>query len=286
MTIAQEIDRDYNASQEDVFIPAKWVAASIDAHVKLGFRAEGARVTGFDPADIGDAKATINRHGSVVLKAEQLTLGDITQAIPWAFDVADEFRADTLVYDGDGMGAPAMKLSLTRMSASRMKIIAYHGSAGVVDPKKSIKRVKREHKKFREGTSNLSESTKTNVDTYLNFRSQTWTWARDRFEATYHAVERAARGLLVNADPEELISISSGCGYLIELQSELSRPMRIYTDNGKIKVESKKSMKARGVDSTNLADSMVMAMSVKRPTQTKRSVPKYEAWEPAVPGVM
>ena len=34
--VAQEIDRDYNASQENVFIPAKWVNACIDAHKKLG----------------------------------------------------------------------------------------------------------------------------------------------------------------------------------------------------------------------------------------------------------
>ncbi len=265
VTVAQEIDRDYNASQEDAFIPAKWVVAAIDAHIKLGFRGEGLRSTGFDPADVGDAKAVVNRHGSIIKQAKQMTQGDITQAIPWAFEIADDFRADYMIYDGDGMGAPTMKIALTRMAATRMKVIAYHGSAGVVDPTKPIHLVKREHKQFREGTKNLQEkSVKTNTDTYLNFRSQTWTWIRDRFEATYIAVQRAEQGLLVNVDPEDLISIDSSCECLTELQAELSRPMRIYTPNGKIKVESKPDMKKRGVDSPNLADAAVIAMSVKR----------------------
>ena len=51
ITVAQEIDRDYNASQEDSFIPAKWVQSAIDAHLRLGFVPSGLRTTGFDPAD-------------------------------------------------------------------------------------------------------------------------------------------------------------------------------------------------------------------------------------------
>lgn len=109
VTVAQEIDRDYNASSEDSFIPAKWVAACIDAHKVLGFEPEGIRVSFFDPADVGDAKAVVNRHGSVIRQATQKTSGDITHAIPWAFNLADDFRADVLEYDGDGMGAPARK---------------------------------------------------------------------------------------------------------------------------------------------------------------------------------
>lgn len=287
MTVGQEIDCDYNASQEDVFILAKWVAACIDAHIKLGFRASGIRVTGYDPADTGDAKAIVHRHGSIIKQAKQITDGDITQATPWAFDEADEFRADVLGYDGDGMGAPQMKTELKHMSANRMKVIAYHGSAGVSDPKLPIKRVKREHKQYKEGTSNLKENKgKTNADTYKNFRAQTWTWFRDRCELTYLAVLRADKNLLVNIDPEDLISIDSKCEKLIELQAELSRPKRIYTDNGMIKVESKKEMKDRNVESPNLADAAIIAMSIKKPPIDKKPLPKLEPWKQSVDGVM
>ena len=288
VTVAQEIDRDYNASQEDVFIPAKWVKASIDAHRRLGFHGEGIRATGFDPADVGDAKALVNRHGSVVTGAFQKKDGDITQAIPWAFELADRHRADVIGYDADGMGAPTMKMALKRMAAGRCRVVAYHGSAGVQDPGKALKVIKLQHKNFVTGRTAMTEtSLKTNSDTYRNFRSQTWSWVRDRFEATYRSVQAAEQGHIVNADPDELISIDSSCECLQELVAELSRPMRIYTDNGKILVESKKNMKRRGIDSPNLADALVIAFAQKHEEEKKQSMPfEFETYGPAVKGVM
>ena len=70
--------------------------------------------------------------------------------------------------------------------------------------------------------------------------------------------------MLVNANPDDLISISTDCDEWQNLQSELSRPKRIFTDNGKIVVESKKKMRERGVDSPNLADSAVIANAAKK----------------------
>lgn len=264
VTVAQEIDRDYNASAEDAFIPAKWVKAAIDAHIKLGFTPSGIRATGFDPADTGDAKAVVNRHGSIIMEAKTLTHGDITQALPWSFNEADQFRADVFSYDADGMGAPTMKLALQQMSAGRMKILPYYGSAAVDKPEEKY------------GSKELNQDDlKTNEDTFANYRSQTATWLRDRFEATYKAVTRAEKGLIVKADPEDLISISSKCEKLHELTAELSRPRRIFTKNGKIIVESKKEMKARGVASPNLFDGTIMAMAAKPPEAKKNKRINY-----------
>ena len=288
VTVAQEIDRDYNASQEDVFIPAKWVRAAIDAHEKLGFRPEGIRTTGFDPADVGDAKACVCRYGSVIVEADQMMKGDITQAIPWAFDLADRQRTDIFGYDADGMGAPSMKMALKRMTAGRMRLVAYHGSAGIEDPDKAIKTIKLEHQKLMEGKMSTSETLlKTNADTYRNYRSQTWTWVRNRFEATYRAVDAHEKGHVVNADPDELISISSKCTEFDALVAELSRPMRIWTENGKILVESKKHMKQRGVDSPNLADACIVAFAMKQPKPKKKGMGfEFESYGQAVDGVM
>jgi hypothetical protein len=246
-TVAQEIDRDPNASNTDAFIPAKWIVSAIDAHKKLGFDASGIRTTGFDPADTGDNKGLVNRHGSIIFDAEELTHGDITTALPWAFAHADEHRADILLYDGDGMGAPAMKVKLDGMAAERFRIQPYHGSGKVRDKKKRV--------------NPKDITSKTNEDTYANFRSQSATWLRDRFEATYHAIQRHDQGLMINADPDDLISISSDCKHLMQLQAELSRPRRIWTKNGKIQVESKKEMKSRGVASPGLFDAAVIAFS-------------------------
>lgn len=250
VTVAQEIDRDYNASAENVFLPAKWVKSAIDAHKKLGFAPAGVRVTGFDPADVGDAKGVVIRHGSVITKAMQKRDGDIGQAIPWAFEAADDACSDVLAYDADGMGAPAMKIALTQLAVKRVKIVPYHGSGAVEEPGTHQKRASTE---------------KSNIDQFVNYRAQSWSWVRERFRKTHDAVERAAKGFLVNIDPEDLISIDSECGELVDLTAELSRPQRQFTPNGKIKVESKADMKKRGVQSPNLADALVMAMSIKKP---------------------
>ncbi len=269
VTVAQEIDRDYNASAENVFIPAKWVKSAIDAHKKLGFVGTGIRVTGFDPADTGDSKAVVNRHGSVIKRAAQKRDGDITQAIPWAFELADEARSDVLVFDGDGMGAPSMKLSAETIAASRVKVQEYHGSGAVEEPGRQKKRAH-------------SDGEKPNADKYKNYRAQTWSWVRERFRLTHEAIERANAGMLVNANPEDLISIDSECGDLIDLQAELSRPQRQFTNDGKIKVESKADMKKRNVQSPNLADALIMAMSVKKVDDTAKVVqtmPRLSSWQ-------
>lgn len=249
--VAQEIDRDYEASQEDAFIPASWVRACLDAHVKLGLKAEGIRTTGFDPADTGDGKAIVNRHGSIIVEAEEKTTGEIPEALHWAYQHADDHRADLLIVDGDGMGAAAMKVSLETKSATRYKVKLFRGSGAVREPGKSAG--KRLH---REG--------KSNVDTYENFRAQAWTWLRERCEATYNAVMAAEQGAVVTAKPEDLLSISSDCRHANQLITEMSRPLRVWSKNGKIQVEAKDRMKARGVRSPNLADAAVMAFSESR----------------------
>ena len=156
-----------------------------------------------------------------------------------------------------------MKMALVNGSPDNLKIQAYHGSDGVKDPK-----LKYGAKKGETDNSLL----KTNKDSFLNYRAQTWTIARDRFKATYDAVERISKGQIVNVDPEDLVSIDSGCSELNDLTAELSRPKRIFTNNGKIKVESKPEMKKRGVDSPNLGDSTVMNLSVNKAKAKKRQV--------------
>lgn len=64
---AQEVDRDYAAAVEGIFIPSEWVKASIDAHVKLKLTPSGRRRAGLDVADEGgDSNALIAMHGQVL----------------------------------------------------------------------------------------------------------------------------------------------------------------------------------------------------------------------------
>ena len=260
--VAQEIDRDPLASNTDSFIPAKWVRAAVDAHKRLGFEPEGIRTAGFDPADTGDAKATVLRHGSVVTGADEKKDGDITAALPWAYLLADDHRADVFIYDGDGMGAPVIKMDLERRSANRFHMVEYRGGGEVRDKDRPSDR--------------SDPRSRRNRDRYQNFRAQSWTWLRERFRRTYEALERVEQGRVINVDPAKLISIDSRCSAARELQSELPRPMRVFTDSGKIAVESKKAMRARGVTSPNLADALVMAFS-EHELPDRRA---YESFEP------
>jgi hypothetical protein len=245
VTVAQEVDRNPNASDDDSFLPAAWVNACVDAHVKLGFDGTGAKVVGFDPADTGDAKACACRHGSIIKAVHQRKRGDIRDAVPWAYEIADDFRAGILSYDGDGMGDPVMKVALEVRAAKTFEVVVYRGSEGVKNPLATY------------GNTNVK-----NKDYFQNYRAQSWTLVRDRMRNTYLAIERAKAGQIVNVDPEKLLSISSSCEDILDIKAELSMPRRQRSVNGKIKVESKDDMKKRGIKSPNLAESIVVALSV------------------------
>ncbi len=265
-TVAQEIDRDYFASQEDIFIPAEYVASCVDAHLVLGFEPEGLRKCGFDPSDVGeDPKAVVIGQGSVIEQAEQLKDADVVSGLDWAFRLADRARSDMLIYDGDGMGAPVMRERFQRRAADRMLVVPFHGGGEVDDP---------DEKYGATGDPAIDHDLRTNKDTFLNCRAQAWTWLYDRCALTHEMVQRARQNKLVNVNPEDLISFSSECKEINQLRAELSRPKRIYTKNGKIQVESKQQMRQRQVDSPNLADAAVMYLYGRRPPpkNTKRAI--------------
>ena len=248
--VAQEIDRDYNASQENVFIPAKWVNACIDAHKKLGWEASGAKVISFDPADVGDARAIAGRHGNVINLAREIKQGDIRDAIPVVKqEIADTKGLDRFVYDADGMGAPIVKLTLyDELQVKKVEIFPYHGGGEIQDPDKHNEKLDR-----------------INSDAFENARAQDWYYFRDLCENTYNAVEKG-----VYTNPSEMVSFDSESidkDAMVNLIAELSRPQRKYAGSGKIRVESKAEMKSRGVASPNLADSAIMVM---KPVQIQR----------------
>lgn len=266
VTIAQEIDRDPNASVEGVFIPSKYVEAAVDAHKRLKFSASGMRRVGFDIADVSDARAVVGMHGVVVKLAKQKKQGDVTQAVPWAFECADDFRADALGYDADGMGGPVMKMSGKTQGLQRMAVIPYYGSGGVRDPNHTKGGIEKQRKLMKSGKASAKEgSDKALVDVYENFRAQSWTEALLAFQTTYKIITALNEGRIIPFNPDDLISIDSegiDPDDLIQLKAELSRPMRFYAKSGKIMVEPKFKMAERGVDSPNMADALVIARSI------------------------
>lgn len=228
-----------NADYADSIIKPEWVEAAINAHERLGFKPEGIRAMGFDPADEGqDDKAYAMRHGVVVQELDAWGDGDVADAIDRVFERADDARCDELVYDGIGIGA-AVKVKVQHKDPkSRLEVSAFIASHSPDNPDQRYK------------------EDRPNEDVFRNKRAQYWWYLRDRFEATYQAVEKGKY-----VDPDELISISADCRYIDQLKSELVRVQRKRGANTRVQVESKEDMRKREMPSPNLADALVMAFA-------------------------
>lgn len=228
-------------ASENAIIDPLWVKASIDAHIKLGFKGQGVTSLGFDPADGGaDSKAYVVRHGSVVTHCRGWFDGDISDAITAAFDTAREMGATDLVYDQVGVGA-AVKHHINLMEGrDAFTTTGFLGNDIPADP------------------AALYMDDRRMDDTFRNLRAQAFWFIRDRFEKTYKAVEKGEY-----IDPNELISLSSGMEGLTQLCSELSRieRKRGASYNNQIQIESKDDMRRRGLKSPGLADSLMYAFS-------------------------
>lgn len=223
-------------------IKPKWIEAAIDAHIKLGFDAKGRKRFGFDVADEGDDKNAITgAHGSVVYYLDSWGTGDVITSASKTYGVATEHGADEIIYDSIGVGA-GVKAHMTRLMDPKKKITAtgFNAGGGVFEKDKDYVKGK------------------TNGDMFMNIKAQAWWAVRDRFENTYRAVTEG-----IPYPDDKLISICSNIKDLEYLKAELSRPRVAYDDNGRVKVESKKDMKKRGIPSPNLADSFIMCFAPK-----------------------
>ncbi len=253
---AQEVDRDYTSSVEGILIPAKYVNAAIDAHIKLGFEAFGEKRLGLDVADEGnDKNALIGAQGPVLLHIEDWSVGDTSQTAIKAFNYAVDNQYDLLRYDSIGVGAgvKAKTSELKRVqkseAAAHLKVSGFNAGAKVVQPER----------KYTEG--------KKNKDMFANLKAQATWLLRDRFYKTYRAVE-----LHEDIPHEELISLPSKLKRVNDLKLEISRPKRETDAAGRVKVESKKDMRRRGMPSPNLLDGLVMVYAPDTETKVRFDV--------------
>lgn len=226
------------ADTESAIIKPSWIAAAVNAHKVLGFAAEGVRRVGFDVADEGeDCNALVLRHGSIALDAQDWKQGDVIDSSNRVNLYATENKVSEIVYDSIGVGA-GVKAHLGRIA--RVTIEGFNAGSAVLDP----------DKEYMPG--------KKNKDMFANLKAQAWWGVRDRFFKTYRAVNG-----LEKYPVDELISLDGeSIGAKLEyLKAELSRPRIDYDNNGRVKVESKKDLKKRGIPSPNLADALIMAFA-------------------------
>lgn len=229
-------------------IKRSWVSAAIDAHIKLGFEPSGAKTLGYDVADAGEDKnATVGAHGSVLLSIDEWKGGEdeLLKSCTRAYGAAKDTNAK-IIYDSIGVGASSgakfeeLNKHPDNLNVPDIEYAKFVAGAGVANPDQEY------------------TIDKLNKDMFANLKAQAWWDVARRLKNVKDAIDN---GTVYN--PSDLISISSEIGdeYIEQLKNELSTPRQDRDSAGKVKVESKSDLKKRGIDSPNVADAAIMALS-------------------------
>lgn len=234
-------------------IKPMWIEAAVDAHLHIkGFPQGGGKIGGFDVSggvegDVAapktqDPNALAWRYGCVLAGLEEWHDENPNRAADRAYGVVGSEGIDTLHVDNIGVGASVpgelRRLEKEAIAANpRARKARFAGWTASEAPD-------RPDREYQPG--------KTHGDMFANLKAQGWGLLADRFRNTW----QARNGLPF--DRRQVISIPSGLPLRDKLQAELAQPRR-ESINGRMKVESKKSLKKRGIPSHNLADAAVMA---------------------------
>lgn len=231
-------------------IKPKWIEAAIDAHLHIkGFPMGGGKIGGMDisggvEGDVvapksNDPNALAWRYGCVLSGLEEWQDENPNAAAAHAHPIVIREGLDTLHIDDIGVGASVPGEFKRLHGPNPARPISFMGWTASESPQDA-------EKDYQPG--------KTHGDMFANKKAQGWGLLGDRFRNTW----QARNGLPY--DPDMLISIPSGLPMRSKLEGELGQPRR-ESVNGRMKVESKKSLKARGIPSHNLADAVVMAFA-------------------------
>lgn len=237
-------------------IKPAWIAAAVDAHRLIGdFPTGGGKIGGFDVSggvegDVAapksnDPNALAWRYGSILSGLEEWQDENPNAAAARAHPTLLREGVDQVNVDDIGVGAsvPGELRRLHREAQAKnpaIRAFSFDGWTASEAPANP-------DRDYQPG--------KTHGDMFANLKAQGWGTLADRFRNTW----QARNGLPYDRD--QLISIPSGLPLREKLQAELAQPRR-ESVNGRMKVESKKSLKARGVPSHNLADAVVMAFAI------------------------
>ncbi len=248
----------YSDTIENAIIEPEWFDACIDAHTKLGFKAEGIEVVAHDPADNGntpkndktnsrhDPAALAHRHGSVIVEVLENFDQDVNENCDWSLAYTHTVKPDAYVWDAGGMGTALKRDVHNSLGHRNMQIKMFEGQSVVDCPDQPY-----------EPTIGTVMQAKTNREAFLNRRAQRYWQLRDRVFRTFLAVRD---GKYTN--PDELISFCSDIKALPTLRAELCRIPRKPHGMGKIQIMSKPEMKGEGISSPNTSDCVMMTLDV------------------------
>ena len=259
---------DFNDAIENAIILAEWFDACVDAHLKLGFDAEGIRTVSHDPSDSGyDDKGLIYRHGSVIKEALLSKITDVNDGLDWALEFAIDKQVDFFNWDADGMGLSLKRQVKEGLKGEDIDYEPFRGSEGVDDPNKVFE----ETGKF----ASDKRKQRTNKQAIKNRRAQYYWNLRNRVYNTFLAVTKRE---FRHQDPDTLISFSSDIDEIDQLRSEICKIPRKPNANGLIQIANKIDMKAMDIDSPNLADPCMMSLRLPKKSSKARKINYQNPW--------
>lgn len=247
---AQEVDRDYAASVTNTVIPAKWIQAAIDAHIKIPHFAEAMKTApdvwaaGLDIADGGvDLNALVLRQWVIWRNTYAWTTEDVGETTRIALNYCKPYPGITIEYDAIGVGS-GVKSEYNRLvkekeiKPSDYQMSAWNAGASVIDPFERI--------------IPDDEQSVLNKDYFANFKAQSWWSLRTRFYKTWSAL---TTGTVYPV--EEMISLDSNMNDLQSTIKELSQATHGQSSGLRLKVNKA----PEGTKSPNRADGGVQAFN-------------------------
>lgn len=197
---------------------------------------------GLDIGEEGnDLSVFIPRWGSVIGMPVSWGKTNTTQTAFRAREEAIKHHVSEVCYDSVGVGA-GVKGTLRSMDTAES-----HQREDIV---KALSMVARPINTGVPPTLNMWPDGQTSKEKFVNLKAELWWALRLRFEKTYEYVTQG-----IQHPAEEMISIPN-CPQLI---ADLSLPLNDRNESGKIKIESKNSMRLRGVKSPDFAEALVMS---------------------------
>lgn len=240
--LAQEVDLDYEASGEDTVIKAAWVRASLALRKYLRQNGLLPRIMpedGVSALDIGGGKAEncyIPRWGPLVGQPVGWIEADTTAVAYKARSMSKQDGVGILKYDAPGVGLGV---------ASTLKRLPDISTQGVNTGSGATKTLWPDGEKAKDKFSNLKAELWWTVRDRLRKTHEHWTWIQtDGLEGTKYDIEEL---LLLPDDPT--------------LNTQLAIPGYTPLLTGKIQIERKDQLKARGVASPDRADTLVLTFA-------------------------
>jgi len=221
---AREHEGDDGAALDNIMIPPPWVMAAVD----LELSDSGERVAGLDVADQGeDSNVLVTRSGPVTRHIEDWGKVLPIKTARKTLRLCAERSVERLAYDRAGPGA-----SVAGQAAERPTPFVVEGVLAGASPT---------HVCYDDSPDKPAR------ERFANWGTEAWWALRRRFEKTYEHTTGVAE-----YPEDELISIP----YHDKLIAQLSSRKFEETEAGKIRAESKKKMRARGVKSPDFADAL------------------------------